>query len=185
MARPWYHDPERIERMREQHQEINELTRWRYEVAYVLLDGTRCCIGAWPTLPRAQAVAEATKRRPDVTQHHLTVVITDRWLSGADAPNPTPDGHQAPLKERERGDPMSTLTQEDRDQLDVLVEECEERARREGWTGPWTLQVGDMDYIIGARGHISARGVPAKLSAAEGEYLGISGWSDAFVDWTE
>lgn len=77
---------------------------------------------------------------------------------------------------------MESLTQQDRDELDALVADCEKSAQREGWTGPWTLQVGDLDSIILAR-----RGTlyDAKLTAAEGEYLGISRAFGAHVDWTD
>lgn len=71
------------------------------------------------------------------------------------------------------------LTPQDIAQLDALVNECEAAARREGWTGPWTLQVGDLDAIVLAR-----RGtLDAKLTPAEGEYLGISRAFSAHVDW--
>ena len=63
-------------------------------------------------------------------------------------------------------------------QLDVLVASCEAGARANGWEGPWALQPGDLDYIVQVR-------QGKRLTAAEGEYLGIPRWAGMHVDWRE
>ena len=72
------------------------------------------------------------------------------------------------------------LTDRDRRVLDREVRRCERAARREGWVGEWWLQVGDIDSIIRVRRGTLDGG---KLTAAEGEYLGIPRWAGAHVDW--
>lgn len=62
--------------------------------------------------------------------------------------------------------------------LDTLVLECERQARDQGWTGPWTLQVGDLAYV---RGELDGR----QLTPDEGRHLGIADIYHADVAWIE
>jgi hypothetical protein len=77
---------------------------------------------------------------------------------------------------------MIALSKQDRKALDRLVAKCQAAARDGGWTGKWTLQVGDLDYIIEERTRGTGRD---KLTAAEGEYLGIPRAFNAHVAWEE
>ena len=59
--------------------------------------------------------------------------------------------------------------------LDTYVKKCEACARAEGWVGPWSLQDGDLDWLV-------AR-MRRRLTPAVGEYLQLPRWAGTHVDW--